>query len=708
MSGQRTFPGNSIRSRLIVAFSTLLVLLGLVAGIALQHIETLTFGMRSFVDQQARVALLAQEANQQAQQAAIQLLRLLQTPDKANRIPLYRAMDVAMAASVSAIDQLEKHDRQSLDRADIARLIALREEYAKSIQITVELIEIDSAGAALAHFGSSTEGDLNRLLDQTRQLAAFEQQQMQTGVERLEQSATQIRELALLIAALAILTGAALAVLIARSIVRPVGEAVAVAESISRGDYATAIPRGGLRETRTLLDALGSMRGAIASREQQITRLAYVDTLTALPNRTRFMEALVHAVGHSHGALILLDVDRFAPINNALGFAVGDRMLREIALRLQKAVNGETLVARLGGDEFALLLDGADKAVATAQAEAILGELRQPVMLDGQRLDIDASLGIVFYPDDGGSTTMLLRRVDLAMSAAKRRHDGYAFAADQADRAPHETLALVGEMREALGRDEFAVYFQPKLDLASRRISGAEALLRWRHPARGLVPPGSFIPFAEQTGFIREITPWLLRQVIVQATGWRSVGLSIVASVNLSTLDLLSNNLVGQIRTLLDESCLPPELLCLEITESALMDDPEQALAHLGDLAALGIKLSIDDYGSGQASLAYIRNLPVDELKIDRVFVTQVDSHPKNAAIVRSTLLLCRELGLSVVAEGAETADEMNWLVANGCPVVQGYAVARPMPADEFVAWVHNFESATLTSREENNEPAQT
>lgn len=490
MTCKRVFPGNSIRTRLIVAFSILLILLGLVAGIALQHIETLTSEMRNFVDQQARVALLAQEANQQAQQAAIQLLRLLQTSDKESRIPLYHAMDEAMAASVAAIDKLQNHDLQDTDRPAIERVIAARKDYANSIQITVEIIEIDGVAPGLAHFGGRTEADLQRLLQETRQLAAIEQDRMQAGVERLERSAGQTRDLALLIAAIAILAGGALAVRIARSIVRPVGEAVAVAESISRGDYATAIPQGGLRETSALLDALGAMRGAIASREQQISRLAYVDTLTTLPNRTRFMEALALAIASGHGALILLDIDRFAPINNALGFAVGDRMLREIAIRLQKALNGQALVARLGGDEFALLLDGADKARATAQAKAILGELRQPVLLDDQRLDIDASLGIVFYPDDGDSTTVLLRRVDLAMSAAKRRHDGYAFAADLADRAPHETLALVGEMREALARNEFAVYFQPKLNLASRRISGAEALLRWRHPQRGLVPPG--------------------------------------------------------------------------------------------------------------------------------------------------------------------------------------------------------------------------
>lgn len=686
------FAGNSIRSRLIVAFSVQLALLVLVTGLALERIDKLTIGMRAFVDHQAHIAFLAQEANQQAQQAAIQLLRLLQTSDKESRIPLYQAMDAAMAAAGTAIGKQETEDTRRDGQSGIAHLVTLLSEYGKSIQETVELIEIDGLAVARVHFERQTGTTLKALLQETRHLAAFEQLQMQSEVERLEQSGARSRQLALAIAALAILAGGALAVLIARSIVTPVGEAVAVAESISRGDYATAIPRSRLHETSALLNALGTMRSAIASREQQISRLAYVDTLTALPNRTRFMEVLAQEVNSGHGALILINIDRFAPINNALGFAVGDRMLYEIAIRLQKSLHGQTMVAHLGGDEFALLIDGADKARATSQAKAILADLRQPVMLDGQRLDIDASLGIVFYPDDGANTTILLRRVDLAMSAAKRRHDGYAFGADLLDHAPHETLALVGEMRDALGRDEFVLHFQPKLDLISRRITGAEALLRWQHPQRGLVPPASFIPFAEQTGFIREITPWLLRQVIGQAADWRASGLAVVASVNLSALDLLGNELVGQVRTLLADSGLPPALLCLEITESALLDDPEHALAHLQTLSALGVKLSIDDYGSGQASLAYIRNLPVDELKIDQVFVSQVDSHPKNAAIVRSTLLLCRELGLSVVAEGAETSEELRWLVDNACQVVQGYGIARPMPADEFVAWMRNFE----------------
>ncbi|MGN5099034.1 putative bifunctional diguanylate cyclase/phosphodiesterase [Aeromonas veronii] len=256
------------------------------------------------------------------------------------------------------------------------------------------------------------------------------------------------------------------------------------------------------------------------------------------------------------------------------------------------------------------------------------------------------------------------------------------------DESPHEQLALIGEMRDALINEEFVAFFQPKLELASGLVKGAEALLRWQHPTKGLVPPGRFIPFAEQTGFIREITPWLLAHVICQAASWHREGHDIVTSVNLSTLDLTSPDLVPKVIKSLQENTLPAQLLCLEVTESALMDDPDIALQHLKELASLGVKLSIDDYGSGQASLAYVKNLPVHELKIDRIFVSGVDQHFRNAAIVRSTILLCQELGLSVVAEGAETQEELAWLRANHCDTVQGYVVAKPMPAEEFAGWV--------------------
>lgn len=681
-------PRHSIRARLLMAFALMLALLLAVSSVALHRFNALTAGIHQFVDQQARIAFLAQRANQHAQNAALQLLRILQTAERERRVPLYAAMDTALADSDAALGGLERSDLMHGGDRDIRNLVELRRRYGEAFQETVELIEIEGLPQARRHFDEKTDLLLKTLLDSTLGTAGHQQELMQAEVEQLEVDASRARVLVVVLALGALLTGGVLAVLIARSIVRPVRKAVAVAEAIAGGDYGCRVPVGKGAEMGSLMRALDAMRDSIASRERRILRLAYVDALTDLPNRTRFMEALTEAIHAGRGALLLMDIDRFASINNALGHQVGDRMLQEIARRLRGFVQQANPVARLGSDEFAVLLRDIGKSDAGDLAREMLDHLRKPVLLDGQHLDVEVSIGIVMFPEDGDSIILLMRRADRAMMLAKRRHDGFAFGTEVADEAPHEQLALIGEMREALAREEFVAYFQPKLELASGRVKGGEALLRWRHPERGLVPPGQFIPFAEQTGFIREITPWLLRNVVRQAAAWRRDGLTIVVSVNLSTLDLAGPSLVADVKRLLEEHELPPGSLCLEITESALMDDPEEALRHLDELAELGMQLSIDDYGAGQASLVYVQQLPVHELKIDRAFVDRVDQRPKNGAIVRSTILLCRELGLSVVAEGAETPDELAWLAGNGCDVVQGYAVARPMPAEEFAAWV--------------------
>lgn len=691
--------GSSIRSRLIVAFAIMLALLLAVSAVALHRFSALTASMNEFVDHQARISFLAQRANQHAQNAAMHLLRLLQTPNREQRVPLYLAMDAALADSDAAIGGLERAGLMGSDGADIRQLVDLRARYGDSFQETVELIEIEGLVPARRHFDEKTDTLLKSLLATTLAIAGQQQERMQAEVGQIEAAAAKARLIVWVIAVSALLVGLALALLIARSITRPVQQAVDVAESIAGGSYDFVVPAGEGREIGALMRALDVMRDSIATRERHILKQAYVDVLTDLPNRTRFMEDCAQLVQAGAGGLILLDINRFAAINNALGHAVGDRMLVEIARRLRRIVPPRFLVARLGGDEFAILLPEMDKAAITEFAQRLLLQLREPVMVDGQRLDVDASLGIVLFPADGDSAIALMRRADLAMTLAKRRHDGFAFGSDVAAHEPaHEQLALIGEMREALARDEFVAFFQPKQALTSGRIVGVEALLRWRHPEKGLIPPGRFIPFAEQTGFIREITPWLLRHVVRQAANWHHSGLDIVTSVNLSTLDLACPTLVQDVQQLLEETGLPARLLCLEITESALMDDPEEALRHLAELAALGVKLSIDDYGSGQASLAYVQQLPVHELKIDRAFVDKVDQRPKNAAIVRSTILLCRELGLSVVAEGAETPEEIHWLMQNGCDIVQGYGIAKPMPAERFDVWLTDQQQSDVSS----------
>ncbi len=685
------FGSMSIRARLILSFSVLLALILAVTAMSLQRFEGLTDKTQEIVDYQAYRVFLAQRANSHAQAAAINLLNLLQTSEREKRVPLYAAMDAEIAASDTAVTELGKTMLTADIQADIERVTDLRKRYGDLFQETVELIELEGTQVARGHFEDRTQKVLNTLLFETLALENHLQQLMQDELEQLRKSAANARLLAMVLAVSALVTGSILAWAISRSIVIPVREAVSVAENIAGGDYKKEVPQGKQDEIGALLRSLTIMRDSIASREDNILRLAYVDTLTDLPNRTRFLEMLGELPAGSKGALVILGIDRFAPINNALGHAVGDRLLCEIAGRLKQAAGESSVVARLWGDQFAMLLDRVDKAAATTRVQQILAALRAPMMIDEQRLDIDASFGIALYPQDGSSATRLLRRADLAMATAKRRHDSIAFGSDLDDEPAHEQLSLIGEMRDALARREFVVHYQPKLNLSQNRITGAEALIRWQHPERGMIPPMRFIPFAEQTGFIREITPWVLAEVIEQAAQWQRSGMEIVTSVNLLTHDLLNHDLVSQVMKLLADSGLPASRLCLEITESALMGEPELALKHLDELSAHGIKLSIDDYGTGQASLAYVKTLPVNELKIDRAFIDGIDATPKNAAIVRSTILLCRELGLSVVAEGAETTAELAWLASNGCDVVQGYGVAKPMALDDFLAWVRDF-----------------
>jgi diguanylate cyclase (GGDEF)-like protein len=480
---------------------------------------------------------------------------------------------------------------------------------------------------------------------------------------------------------------------LARRIAGPVNVLARAARRIEAGDYSCAVMVDARDEIGELAKGFESMRTGIAARELKITRLAYEDSLTGLPNRTRLAEYLDGFGSATTAMLVVLDLDRFAPINDALGHVVGDRLLQRVAERLASLLPPGAMLARLWGDEFAFVIENGDKGSAPILAGTLLTALREPIEVDGQKLDVSGSLGFAFHPDDGRGLDALLQRAELAMYAAKRSQRGYALAQEVGSGPSPAHLSLIGEMREALARREFVLYYQPKLELTSNRIIGAEALLRWQHPQRGLVPPGSFIPFAEQTGFIREITPWVLAEVAAEAASWRDRGISVVLSANLSARDLLNPRLVMLMRDLLDKHKLKPDALCLEITESALMEDPALALSNLAQLAAIGLKLSIDDYGAGQASLSYLKSLPVHELKIDQSFIGSLATSPKDSAIVRSTIALGHALGLTVVAEGIESTDDLNWLLAAGCDIGQGFFISRPMAAPAFFQWMAEREA---------------
>lgn len=486
--------------------------------------------------------------------------------------------------------------------------------------------------------------------------------------------------------------------LVAQRLTTPLRSLLAATRRLSRGEYDVPLEHTDRSdEIGNLARSFDHMRVDIAAQQSEVRRLAYWDRLTGLPNRESFREAVVSAIAQSASgasprpslAVLTLDLDRFKHVNDVLGYAFGDRLLQAVAERLRQQVpEPGNLIARLGGNEFAVLLLGADAATAQATALRITHSFEAPLAFADQTVDLSAGIGIACWPGDADDADTLLSRSEIAMYAAKRRLSGAQQYDPSFDSASSETLSLLTELRQAVEHHELRLYLQPKVPLHGQPGRSAEALVRWQHPQRGLVPPMQFIPFAEQTGFVRQLTLWMLEEVARLLADPRTRGLGLRVSVNLSTRDLLDPDLSNRLADILLRHGVPASGFCLEITESAIMDDPQRAEAMLNRLSEQGFKLSIDDFGTGYSSLAYLKRLPVDELKIDKSFVMSMQTDQDDAMIVRSTIDLAHNLGLTVVAEGVENAAILESLRALACDEAQGYHIARPMPVDDFLAWV--------------------
>ncbi|MBI3301707.1 MAG: EAL domain-containing protein [Deltaproteobacteria bacterium] len=435
----------------------------------------------------------------------------------------------------------------------------------------------------------------------------------------------------------------------------------------------------------------------ISGREAQTAALRYQalhDALTDLPNRTLFLESLQEAIVDAQRynkplALLFLDLDRFREINDTFGHQWGDVLLQQIGPRLRSALRKSDPVARLGGDEFAVLLPTAGDATGATQiARRILSALEQPFVIEGHALDVSASIGIAFYPEHGADTDTLMRRADIAVYMAKRASSGYAFYTADQDHYSPERLILTGELRHAIEHDQLLLHYQPKAHFATGQVSHVEALVRWQHPPHGLLPPDRFVPLAEQTGLIKPLSLWVLNTALRQCHAWQQEGLTLHVAVNLSMRNLQDPRLPDIITELLATWSVAPTCLDVEITESALAADPERALEILTRLGEMGVRISIDDFGTGYSSLAYLKRLPVDEIKIDKSFVIGMTADDNDAAIVRSTIDLGHNLGLAVVAEGVENQATWDLLAALGCDFAQGYYLSRPVPAVELTHWL--------------------
>ncbi len=427
--------------------------------------------------------------------------------------------------------------------------------------------------------------------------------------------------------------------------------------------------------------------------EAALEHQALHDSLTDLPNRVLLHDRLQQAIRaaertRSSVALLVMDLDRFKEVNDTFGHHTGDLLLEQLGERLGSVLRSSDTIARLGGDEFAVLLPTATVEDARQIAERLLQVLEEPFTLGGLQLEIDASIGIALSPDHGQDADALLRRADVAMYVAKRKNVGHAlYTADQDEHSPMR-LAMVSELRRAIDQDELSLYFQPKLDLETGEVTCAEALVRWDHPTHGLLSPDVFVPIAEQTGLIRPLARWVLDAALRQCNRWRRDGLDLSVAVNLSMRNLHDPEVVDTIRQLLLRWGIPPARLAIEITESSLMADAARAMDVLGRLRGMGVSVSIDDFGTGYSSLAYLKRLPVNELKIDKSFVAHVARDDNDAAIVRSTIGLAHDLGLSVVAEGIEDQQTLEFLAGLGCDVAQGYFISRPLPVVALGDWL--------------------
>jgi diguanylate cyclase (GGDEF)-like protein len=464
--------------------------------------------------------------------------------------------------------------------------------------------------------------------------------------------------------------------------------------SLSAGDLTV---RTGLPHDRSefgqLAQAFDEMTLGLESKTTAIEYEATHDRLTGLPNRFLLQDRLQQIIlianrENKPVALLIMDMDRFKDVNNALGYPIGDRLLQQFGLRVREVLRESDTLARLEGDKFAVILPSVDLEGATMVTNKIRQNLERPFIHEGLSLEVNASFGIALYPEHAIDAITLTQKADIAMYLSKQTGEPFFVYAASQDQNDPSRLTLLGELRRAIEEDQLFLLYQPKIATQSGQISGVEALVRWKHPQHGIIPPDQFILLAEQTGLIKPLTLWVLKEALRQCSLWHREGIHIGVAVNLSARNLLDPKLPTQISEILQTSEVDPEWLELEITESVIMTDPLRAMDILTRLSKMGIRFAIDDFGTGYSSLGYLQKLPVNTLKVDKSFVLKMTVNKGDEAIVRTTIELAHHFGLKVVAEGVETQETMDKLSSMGCDTIQGFFISRPIPAPELSAWL--------------------
>ncbi|MBI5718781.1 MAG: EAL domain-containing protein [Burkholderiales bacterium] len=699
--GPHSWRNPRLSIRLALGFSALVAMMLVVVGLATLQFRELAGHGERMMRQDLQRMLRVQQIDQHVQGHGSAMARLLTSP-RSERERIYPVVDAEYAAIEGLLAELSERAPAGAAAAALGE-VALRGTRYRDVFIDIVTeIEAGDPPKASAMFNGQGQVAMRSLLAASQALLRHEQERL---AQRQEQIEAQIRRSEWLLRGLALAAVALSLVLAWRttvSVARPLAKVVAAAGRIAGGDYAARIELHSRDELGRVARAMNSMAEAVAAREAVIGSLAYVDRLTGLPNRT-MLRRLAQEGAWRRASVVLMDVARLRTVNEVLGFETGDALLVQIADRLRAALaslGGATapeptpVLARLPGGVFAVVSQGLDRPAVEALRDRLDCAITAPVACGGHAVDVQLVYGLAGADApasaQAGHVTIdtLLQRAELAVGEAKRQQLGWAWhvAADDAARA--RQLSLLSHLRHAAAVGELEMWLQPKQCLRSGRILGMEGLVRWRHPERGYVSPAEFIPFAERTGHIGIVTAAMLESALKLLATWSRDHPDLSIAINVSALDVRDAGFPGRVAEQARRLCAPLERLRLEITESAVMEDPGRVRAVLHELRALGVQLSIDDFGTGYSSMAYLQRLPVNELKIDRSFVAGADRSPESRALLATIIELGHSLKMCVTAEGIERAEESAVLAALGCDQAQGYLVSKPLSPDAAARYV--------------------
>lgn len=690
LSVWRRWQPRRLGARLAWGFGLLVVLMGGMLLLASAQMQAMTRMTERFATDDLSRLLRVQALTLQSEGAGNGLLRLMNLP-RAERVPVYAEVDQRNRQIDGNVESLMQSLSDVGQEQTLQKLVNARSAYHAAYLGMVDEIEGDAPEAAQRLYTQQVQPALLAMQAHAAALLDRERERIQTQIAA---SRTRFERLTWG-AGLMFLGGLVAAVLLAwgtsRSVVRPLAQVVAGAQRIAGGDYSQPVPATSAEEVDRVGQALNTMGAAIAEREREVQRLAFSDPLTGLPNRAALLRE-PGAAAPGPGWVMLVDLARLRTINDTLGFDTGDRIIAVVAARVQATLAEwpelPARLARLAGGNLGLWVPGGRLEQAEALVERLRVAMQAPAHCGPHSVDVHLALGLAAVGDEAPTLAQALRNAEVALASAKRQPGAWAWYSPAQEAARLSHLSLLSDLREAVLHDQLQMWLQPKTHLADGRVLGFEALVRWQHPERGFVSPVEFVPFAERTGAVVDVTAWMLARAFSTLARWAHEGRTAGIAVNLSTRDLQVPGLVQRVQQGLALHGVAPSRLTLEVTESGLMDDPDSAIAVLKALRETGVKLSIDDFGTGYSSLAYLQKLPVQELKIDRSFVIDLDRHPASQQLVQAMVGMGHGLGLQVTVEGVETEAERETLRQLGADVMQGYLVSKPLHGAALQDWL--------------------